>query len=47
MKIRFGIIQTGDAREDLQSFLDSGPSSSHKKRMAEQMLERGSDTLIK
>jgi tetratricopeptide (TPR) repeat protein len=28
------------AREDLQSFLDSDPSSSLKKRMAEQMLER-------
>lgn len=34
--------RTGDisgAREDLQSFLDSDPSSSLKKRMAEQMLE--------
>ncbi len=35
--------KTGDisgAREDLQSFLNSDPSSSLKKRMAEQMLER-------
>ncbi len=35
--------KTGDisgAREDLQTYLDSDPSSSHNKRMAEQMLER-------
>lgn len=35
--------RTGDisgAREDLQRFLDSDPSSSYKRRMAEQMLER-------
>ncbi len=35
--------RTGDisgAREDLQRFLDSDPSSSYKRRMAEQILER-------
>ena len=35
--------RTGDIsgmREDLQRFLDSDPSSSYRKRMAEQMLER-------